>query len=206
MAILITLHKYILPSASGTYNDECFLNENQLAEMRYLVSNLVKVLEDLEETYWLDYGTLMGATRIGDILPYDGDIDMSRLMHKDSKKEDEAVSQIGTRLNKLGIEGNQRYWKYKNARCDFFRHRIRNGTGDSKIVYPYIPNNSESKIHQLKFLTAKYEFPLDDILPTKKVKFLNMTAAVPNRAFQILKGRYPFTYWMNFPYKWKCWF
>ncbi len=71
-AILVPNFRYI--------NEDCFLTPERLNDLRTIVIAISELFEAHNQTYWLDYGTLLGAYRIGDILPHDGDADISRLI------------------------------------------------------------------------------------------------------------------------------
>ena len=47
--------------------------------MHFVLRNIVEFFNSQNATYWLDYGTLLGVVREGDVLLHDGDIDISRL-------------------------------------------------------------------------------------------------------------------------------
>lgn len=50
------LHFVLLPSFTGAYNDDCYLNEKKLNEIRHLILVSAKLMEKYNMTYWLDYG------------------------------------------------------------------------------------------------------------------------------------------------------
>lgn len=65
-----------------------------------LLNFVVKVLEKYELSYWLDYGTLLGAVRHGGYIPWDDDIDLG-MMRKDYNKFIEVIGDE-LRANNLG--------------------------------------------------------------------------------------------------------
>lgn len=42
--------------------------------------------DTLNQTYWVDHGLLLGYHRSGDILPHDGDVDLTRIHNKGLEK------------------------------------------------------------------------------------------------------------------------
>ena len=86
MALVLTLHYRVLPSVSGSYNDDCLLREDRRERMRFALRHVINFLNSENATYWLDYGTLLGVVREGDIMAHDGDVDVSRLA--DNLEED----------------------------------------------------------------------------------------------------------------------
>ena len=46
-----------------------------------VVTTYAKLLEETNQTYWLDFGTLLGAHRCNDVLPHDGKISWEKIFH-----------------------------------------------------------------------------------------------------------------------------
>jgi len=59
LVVLVSLHLVILPSASGGYNDECYLTDEKRQNLRIMVQNISRVFEKFGVQYWLDYGELL---------------------------------------------------------------------------------------------------------------------------------------------------
>jgi len=58
LAVLVGLHLIILPSASGGYNDECYLTDVKRQKLRIMVKNISRAFDKFGVQYWLDYGKL----------------------------------------------------------------------------------------------------------------------------------------------------
>ena len=56
LVILLSLHLVILPSASGGYNDECYLTDQKRQHLRIMVQNISRVFDKFGVQYWLYYG------------------------------------------------------------------------------------------------------------------------------------------------------
>jgi len=56
LAVIVSLHVIILPSASGGYNDECYLTDQKRQNLRIMVKNISRVFDKFGVHYWLDYG------------------------------------------------------------------------------------------------------------------------------------------------------
>lgn len=54
--ILLLLHFYVLPIANGGYNKECYLENEDLKNLRYAVEKIGQAMAKHNVTYWLDYG------------------------------------------------------------------------------------------------------------------------------------------------------
>jgi hypothetical protein len=46
--------------------------------LRHLICTVAPVLDSLGATYWLDFGSLLGAQREKDVIAHDNDADVSR--------------------------------------------------------------------------------------------------------------------------------
>ncbi|XP_013384694.1 uncharacterized protein LOC106154770 [Lingula anatina] len=210
IALILAAHFLVLPKTSGYYGDPCFLNQTQMACMRHIVTGVIQVLEGLNETYWLDHGTLIGAVRRGDILPFDGDIDIARLVHNDKKKEKTAAYSFARLLKARRMSGNMLSVTYENCKVDMVRYKLKTitsaGGAKREVLSEWYPESIEqTNIGKLKYLTATFEHNVSDILPLARLKFSGLSAAVPAKYMDYIKVRYPFTWRFTFPYKWKCW-
>ena len=78
VVLVLSLHYLVLPSAMGYYNDDCAMDQGRRERMRFVLRQVVSFLNDENATYWLDFGTLLGVIREGDIMVHDGDLDVSR--------------------------------------------------------------------------------------------------------------------------------
>ena len=63
MALIACLHLVILPSASGGYNDECFMPDDKRRILRIMVQNISKAFNKHGVQYWLDYGEFLSPSR-----------------------------------------------------------------------------------------------------------------------------------------------
>jgi len=59
LVVLVSLHLVILPSASGGYNDECYLTDEKRQNLRIMVQNISRVFDKFGVQYWLDYGEVL---------------------------------------------------------------------------------------------------------------------------------------------------
>ena len=62
------INKYNLLRFIPLQRGECYLTEQEQNELRHILRHLVAIFDDMNVTYWLDYGTLIGALRYGDIM------------------------------------------------------------------------------------------------------------------------------------------
>lgn len=207
VSITIYLAIYVIPGACSGFNKPCYLPKQDLDALRKLAKAVISTLEEIDETYWLDCGTLLGAYRNGDILRYDYDIDISRVRYKKAYKEKEFGRHFRNILRrKYNITGNTMIAEYKSKGrsylCDMQRFKLRHNliTNQTRLV---------ESVHRItKAWSNKWKvtsFPKDLILPTARMQFLGMKVQVPRKYEELLKLRYPYTWGFTFPYKWRCW-
>jgi phosphorylcholine metabolism protein LicD len=89
-------------------------------------------------TYWLEFGTLLGAVREGQMIPHDKDLDVAMHIHDWDPHMEDALRRQGFRLIKrarlMTGELTQETYKYKTARIDiFYAHR----KGKKIVMYDY---------------------------------------------------------------------
>jgi hypothetical protein len=179
--------------------------------MRHLAKQVILTLEKMNETYWIDHGTLLGAVRHQDLLPHDYDVDFGRVHSKTDYTK-------GTEFHRLldrhgdGIAGNlmMAYMDYgpRNASrvtCDMFRYDVvtRNSVKYLQEYWP--PWHKTGLIDKLKNMISEQVLPTDLFLPTVRIPFLGMMVRAPARYKEVIRRRYPYTWLIRFPYKWKCW-
>ena len=58
---------------------------------------------------WVDYGTLLGIWRTGDILPHDADVDFGRILPDDKNQRYDFDLKFAERLDRYNITGYDVY-------------------------------------------------------------------------------------------------
>ncbi|KAL9961300.1 hypothetical protein ACROYT_G030213 [Oculina patagonica] len=203
LAVLACLHLIILPSASGGYNEECYLSDEKRRTLRIMVQNITRVFDKFGVQYWLDYGTLLGAYRTGDILPHDHDADISYILNTESA---DAYSE----LRRLGMKANGLIAIFGNVTVDFVRWKQVNVTTAGKteiMLHKFYPSSSKDNLI-LKYHHTLETFSQSWVVPPSRINFLGVDVSIPNSPERLLAFRYPYTYGffgLQFPYKWKCW-
>lgn len=201
--LLSFLHLVVLPQASGGYNEECLTPEWKRQILRTMVQNISRAFDKFNVRYWIDYGTLLGAYRINDILPYDHDADISFLFSSNPSRAFFALKKNGMHVN--GLQA-----RYGDVSLDFIRWKATNttlGANSEVILHKYYPPFVKDNFiirnhHKLESI------PLSWIAPTGKINFHGVDVAIPNDPEKVLAFRYPWTFGkirLEFPYKWKCW-
>ena len=141
----------------------------------------------------------------GDILPWDGDADVSYLYDPSNEYK------VHGKLSEQGINSNGLQARYNGMSIDYVRWTQSNGTFRGKkttLLNMYYPKSTvDNELFIVRYEHSLESFPLSWIFPVRKIKFHGVEVAVPNAAEKLLAHRYPYTYTLgvNAPYKWKCW-
>lgn len=211
------LHFILLPKLTRNYHDPCILERAKYDALRYTLEVVTKSLQKLNETYWLEYGTLVGFYRKKTILEYDHDIDLGRLMHDNVEKEKLVYKKLEKELAKFKIDlikngfvvrtkardGSYVYGDLSTWRKVILTKDNRNITVLRRIDPDLKPS---TLLLHLAYSTGMGDIPFNWILPSRKEKLTNGNIVhVPNSYIRVIRHRYPFSWMVPFPYKWKCW-
>lgn len=203
------MKKYNLLKFIPLQRGECYLTKQEQDELRHILRHLVTIFDDMNVTYWLDYGTLIGAFRNGDIISYDTDGDVAFLINEYYKPEE-----VKYRLGRFDISYGHgiSYFgraKYGAMWVDVTRWTVHAGKFDGKevklLVKDLTSHDEENRDFVGRNMDEREKFPLLWMQPRRTVNFLNVTAKIPNEAEKLIRHRYPYSYRFNVPYKFKCW-
>lgn len=148
-------------------------------------------------------GTLLGAYRMGDVLPHDHDADISFLLSSDT-------SHVFSELAKTGIQANNLAARCGKVSLDFIRWRAENKTINGKtvvILHKFYPPSVRDNM-LVRYHHTLESFPQSWAIPSARINFHGVDVAIPTSPERLLAFRYPYTYGtfgFQFPYKWKCW-
>ncbi|XP_065673309.1 uncharacterized protein RP688 [Hydra vulgaris] len=197
--LILCLHIWLIPSVFGNYNDTCYLDEDGKNSLHFILSTLIKSFEKYNVFYWLDYGTLLGALRHGDIISWDHDGDISILLN------DSNLENALTEIRSHGVEANSMVAQFNGFHVDIVRwNKYKNNNGEWILEKYYPPWNQDNSIVKLHRKFESFSFSL--VEKRKHILFINQTSSVPLDSEKLIKFRYPWTWRVSFPYKWKCWF
>lgn len=199
LILLLWLHFHLIPTVTSSYNKDCYMNERFKESLTFMLRTIITAFETHNVEYWLDYGTLLGAIRHKGLIPWDGDGDISYM------KDDLNIKGAFVDIRKQDIEINSMIASYKGVSVDMVRWTPGTTNRGENYLYKYLPPWSADHVLQ-KIYHRMDAFPFEWIGQRKRMKFLGVQAAVPERLEALLKHRYSlsYTFNINVQYRWKC--
>lgn len=155
-------------------------------ELKVLMAGLNKVCRRLGLTYCLDSGTLLGAVRHGDIIPWDDDIDV-QMTREDIKYMFDNVETINEMGFQVRFEDSiHRFCKYQpsgkyNLKKDPYIDVFQVKEDGNKIVYAHARNRER---------WPRYYFLAKEKYPLKIYQFGRLKVLGPNNPYPYLKRSY----------------
>ncbi|KAI3388333.1 hypothetical protein SNEBB_007329 [Seison nebaliae] len=87
----------------GYYDKPCIMTENELSYSICEMYSIVRTMVLLNQTIWIEDGTLLGFFKYGSILPWDGDIDLSRMKYTSESMEDKLAARFMMKISQREI-------------------------------------------------------------------------------------------------------
>jgi len=149
-------------------------------ELKDLFAVFNKIVRKYRLTYCLDSGTLLGAVRHHNIIPWDDDIDVQM-----SREDISVLRKNKAELNKLGytITYNDKIYRFK-----------RNLKGKIPYIDIFEVDDFDNKIkysnERNREIWPKYWFKHDEKYPLKLYKFGRMSVFGPNNPYPYLERAY----------------
>ncbi|GAB4236051.1 MAG: hypothetical protein Tsb0034_10470 [Ekhidna sp.] len=138
----------------------------EILEEMFLKS--IKLLKEIDEPYWLDFGTLLGYYRSGGIIPHDVDIDVAMMVSSyDAVKALKDKMPKGLRFYDTSAhhEGPKIYFSYKGYDFDIFFYEDEGDTIRTFVEANY-PNERQ-------------HIPKKLVYPLKRDSFLGEQVTIP---------------------------
>jgi len=153
-----------------------------LRALRETARHVFRIFESEHVRYWLEGGSLLGAARTGDIIPWDYDIDIG--IYQDDISHSKHLSQIyHTGIAVVDTDGF--VWE-KATEGDFYRVQYSQSNHLHVDIFPfYSRNGTMTKDTWFKSHRQDTEFPESFLQPLEKISFIGVNVSVPNnvRAF-----------------------
>ena len=157
-----------------------------LENLRKTGRHVFNALEEAGIRYWLEGGSLLGAARNGDIIPWDYDIDIG--IYKDDIKKSEIMTQafLGHRIS----DQQQFVWE-KAVEGEFIRVHFSLTNRVHVDIFPfYSRNGTMTKDSWFENHKQDCEFPEQFIKSMTKLRFIGWDAYVPKNYVQFLEFKF----------------
>ncbi len=162
-------------------------DSNILNDLYTVIKYTTEFLENNNIDYCIESGTLLGSVRHGGIIPWDNDMDIMILRDGYNKLKKIMNLFNKDKFNILNIIPGFKVF-YKNiAFGEIFVYDMDNDN-KIKLAYPYI--NDKPTFLASKLYFPRQKFNINDIIPTKKIKFEDFMIRVPNNIAAILNTTY----------------
>jgi len=166
----------------GRYTPPCCL-----LALRETAKHVFQILESEQVRYWLEGGSLLGAARTGDIIPWDYDIDIG--IYRDDILRCKHLSDI--RHTGIAIVDSKGYVWEKATEGDFYRVQYSQTNRLHVDIFPfYSRNGTMTKNTWFKSHPQDTEFPESFIHPLGKVSFIGVNVSAPNDVRRFLDFKF----------------
>lgn len=189
-----------------------FCNAENVKKLRFLLNTVTKELAKENVTYWVDYGTLLGAYRHRDIIPWDHDVDLGYL-YTDTHKLHRAIQAVH-RIKDFSMNTLKVYYKDVSmdicpwikvnrpySRISFLYYNIFAGDSNSencemnRIFKTSVPS-------LITYIRNTYLdcFPCHYADNRKVLNISDFYVQAPGKVTELLKHRYYISYKYEVPY------
>jgi hypothetical protein len=182
------------------WHDPCVTPQDRRRKVLEAIRAFKQVADSKGITWWLDYGTLLGAWRIGRSMPFDHDADLSYLAeHKTLIEESRAE------LAALGIEVN-------TDRGIFYYAGQQVGDLEAWYLYDGLRCREDPATRRGLFKIMRIlfdDFPTEWVQAPWRIRFEGDWYPCPRNPERLLRRRYPtcrIHLRLCFPHKQRCWF
>ena len=156
-----------------------------LRALRETAKHVFSILEQENVRYWLEGGSLLGAARNGDIIPWDYDIDIG--IYKDDIQKS---SYLKDAQQSSFVDDEGFVWETASE-GEFFRVQYSEQNHLHVDIYPfYSREGTMTKNTWFKTHRQDTEFPEHFLTPLTKIPFAGIMAGAPNNVRQFLEFKF----------------
>ncbi|KAL3866456.1 hypothetical protein ACJMK2_043752 [Sinanodonta woodiana] len=164
----------------GKWTPPCCLNK-----LRETAKHVFSILEACQVRYWLEGGSLLGAARHNDIIPWDYDIDIG--IYKEDVLKCSALASINVESY---VDDDGFVWE-KAIEGDFLRVQYSQTNRLHVDIFPfYSRNGTMTKDTWFRTHRQDMEFPEKFLQPLTKIKFAGLEASAPNNVTEFLELKF----------------
>ncbi len=164
------------------WHDPCITPARTREDMRAVLRGFAQVLEGKGITWWIDYGTLLGAWRLGEELPFDHDLDLSYL-GADLPRMRACLPELAALGIELDLERTSIFYRGRKI-------------GDAETWWDHggtlcreDPASRRGFLFRLS-RRLRDDFPAAWIAPLWRIRFDGRMVPCPNRPERLLRHRY----------------
>uniref|UniRef100_T1I9E1 Uncharacterized protein n=2 Tax=Rhodnius prolixus TaxID=13249 RepID=T1I9E1_RHOPR len=156
-----------------------------LAGLRRTARHVFHLLDQAQTRYWLEGGSLLGAMRMGDILPWDYDVDVG-IYSEDIGR----CSWLVRAKTRPAVDEQGFVWE-KASEGDFFRVHLSQVNRLHVDIFPFeVRNGTMTKGTWLHTHKQDMEFPQHFLKPLSTIEFVGRTVSAPNNIHDFLELKF----------------
>ncbi|GAV03214.1 hypothetical protein RvY_13673 [Ramazzottius varieornatus] len=155
--------------------------------LRNVLQHVIDVFNTNDVRYWLEGGSLLGAARNGELIPWDYDIDLGMYLN-DTKQV-----QFLQAANEGPVEDVDGFvWEKSSAsEGQFYRVHYSKTNRMHVDIFPFYSNDSTmTKDYWFATHPQDKEFPERFLLPLETVSFMGLTVSSPNNVREFLELKF----------------
>ena len=158
-----------------------------LRALRETARHVFKILESENVRYWLEGGSLLGAARTGDIIPWDYDIDIG--IYRNDIHRCKHLSHV--RHTGIAVVDSDGFVWEKATEGDYYRVQYSRSNHLHVDIFPfYTRNGTMTKDTWFKSHRQDTEFPESFIDPLGRISFVGVNVSVPNNVRRFLEFKF----------------
>ncbi|XP_005139857.3 fukutin-related protein [Melopsittacus undulatus] len=169
--------QYIL---TGRWTPPCCLRA-----LRETARHVVSILESSGIRYWLEGGSLLGAVRTGDIIPWDYDVDLGIYKEDIGKCRWLAAAAAGN-----AVEDPEGFLWEKASEGEFYRVHYSRSNRLHVDLWPFYSRGGVMTKDTWLGHRQDVEFPERFLQPREPLEFVGMMMMAPNRAREFLEFKF----------------
>ncbi|XP_075464955.1 ribitol 5-phosphate transferase FKRP [Ascaphus truei] len=155
-----------------------------LRALRATALHVISVLEASSVRYWLEGGSLLGAARHGDIIPWDYDVDFGIYLEDVALCAELRGAQGGSLVDAGGF-----VWE-RAVEGDFFRVHYSQSNRLHVDLWPFYPRDGMMTRDSWTGHPQDVEFPESFLRPMQTLPFAGGVAQAPNRHLKLLQMKF----------------
>ncbi|XP_053545197.1 ribitol 5-phosphate transferase FKRP [Bombina bombina] len=155
-----------------------------LRALRLTTRHVITVLEASGVRYWLEGGSLLGAARHQDIIPWDYDVDLGIYLEDVNLCTELRGAQGGSLVDSEGF-----VWE-RAIEGDFFRVQFSQHNHLHVDLWPFYPRDGVMTRDSWTGHPQDVEFPESFLQPLQTLSFIGMSVQAPNRHIELLRMKF----------------